>query len=338
MTPFRDPRRRGRRARRWAAAAALALLALAAAQPARADPSDPAPEHDGYLLRLGEHFYGTGQYYRAIGTFEELRFVTGDDALIRHADLRIAMSYHHGLQVRAAAAAYDHLLASRRLGGAAAGYVRLLRSLIRVEGTWRAAEIVPLPDLAAELAPLEGHDGAPYQILATYHLARLRLAGGDRAEARAAYERGLARCKARPVDDCAALARIGSALSSPGPRRRSPYVGLALSTVVPGLGSLYSGHSFDAVYYFGLTVGAGLMAWDIHEPQRGFGDQRISFYVLSSLAATFYISSVAQGWFGALRFNEAEAFEHRRGVLRTTELPLPLEDGALDKLDPPGEQ
>jgi tetratricopeptide (TPR) repeat protein len=282
-------------------------------------------ERDEYLLRLGEHFYDAHQYYRAIGVFEELALFTSDEALARQAHLRIAMAYHHGLQIDEAVRAYDQLLARDSSDRDTAGYVRILRVLVRAEGHWRDLRFVPVTDLLAELEPLAEHAGARYQPTALYHLARLRLAHGDRAAAVTAYQRGVENCRAHHLDDCDAFKRLDKPLAADGPRQRSPALGLALNAVIPGLGSLYSGHSFDGVYYFGLTVGSGLMAWDIYESGHSAGDQAVSFYVLAALATTFYSASVTQGWLGVERWNEVHARERRRKILGTTELPLPLD-------------
>lgn len=276
-------------------------------------------ERDERLLRLGEHFYTAGHYYRAVGVFEELTLFTTDPPLAIHGRLRIAQSYHHGQQVDEAVAAYDDLL-RQPLDADTASYVRLLRAIVR-------ADAVPLSDLTAELEPLAAA-GGPVEPLALYHLARLRLASGDRKGAGAAGLRAHASCRARPVDDCAALEKLAAPLQWSGPRHRSPALGLALSAIVPGLGAAYAGHWFDAGYYLLLSVGPGLMAWDVWDGDRGTGDQVTSFYVLAAVAATFYTANVAQGWFGAARFNDIERWQYRRRLLRATDWPLPLEDHA----------
>jgi hypothetical protein len=308
---------------------ALVVLVLLAGS-ARAD--------DAHLLRLGEHFYTAGQYYRAVGTFEELALFTSDARTRVHAQLRVGQSYHHGAQVDEAVAAYDVVLGALGTGADAAdlrGYVHLLRVLVRADGVWRGVVALPLGDLAAEIEPLSHDEGRAYQVLAGFHLARLRLADGDRAGARAAYEAAQARCKARPVDDCAAVARLAGPLDAPGPRRKIPALGIALSAVVPGLGSFYTGSYFDAAYYFGLTVGSGLLAADVYDRDARFGQQNAAFYVLSALAVTFYAASVTQGWLGAVRYNEVQKYEHRRHVLEDTDVPLPLEGGLPDVVPPP---
>ena len=309
-------------------AAALAGC-LAAAAPAAARESPPAAElapSDARLKRLGEHFFASAQYYRAVGAFEELALFTRDPGVARQARLGVALSFHRGLQIDEAVRAYDQLVADRGLDAGTTGWLRLLRVLARIEGSWRALRLVPPEDLLAELSPLEGHEGAPYQIVAGYHLSRLHLVLGDHPRAREVLARSQSRCRARDHAGragCAPLEALAQPLAWTTPDRGSPLAGALLSAVVPGLGALYARRPFDALYYFLLTTGSGLLAWDVHEPGRGPGAQKASFYVLSGIAATFYLSSVVQGWLGVERSNEVAEYERRQRILRATERPLP---------------
>ena len=293
-----------------------ALLATAAA-PARAD--------DDRLERLGEHYYGRGMYYRAIGAFEELALFSEDPALRRYARLRIAMAYQRGGQHGDAVAAYDELLADPALVDPEAGWVRIQRALARGDRALDDPRGEPADVIAAELAPLAAGD-APYATLAGYHVARLRLLAGDRRGARGARDEVARRCAARPVDDCAVLARLDAALAARGPRRRSPALALTMSAVVPGLGSVYSGNTVDGLYYAGLTSLFALGAWDVHDRDRAFGDQKVSFYVLGTAAIVTYGANLAQAWFGARRFNLVEDLRFRARVIRDSALPLPLDE------------
>jgi hypothetical protein len=294
-----------------------ALLAIAAllavAGDARADAAG-----DATRLELADYFYTHRQYYRAIGAYEELRLFTADPALAARAGVRIALSYHHGRQVDDAVAAYDRVLAAG-LDPDTAGLVRIARALARVDPD--TASRTPLADAIADLAPLARAGGAGDPPLATYHLARLRLAGADPTAARTL----VGRCRERPDPACRLVPRLETALALPGPRRRIPLLAAALSAVAPGLGSLYNGHRVDGIYYFALTAGAAFVAWDVHDPAAGATDQKTSFYLMSSIAAVFYLSSIVQGWLGTKRFNELEALAHRRAVLRATDVPLPLD-------------
>lgn len=295
---------------------------VVAAIAALASTAHADPAADATRLRLADHFYARGEYYRAVGAYEELQLFTSDPALDARAAIRIALAFHHGHQIAEAVAAYDRALAGD-LDGETAGLIRISRAVVRADPDAPDLQRAPLADLIGELAPL-ARMAAGYQPLATYQLARLTLADGDRTAARTLRERTARRCAAvQPA--CAALPRLDAALALPPARVRTPAVAAALSAVVPGLGSVYNGHRVDALYYFALTAGAALVAWDIHDPSASLGDQKTSFYLMSSLAAVFYTSSIVQGWLGTKRFNEVERLVYRRRVLRATEVPLPFE-------------
>ena len=304
----------------------VALAVVAVASPAAA--RTPSPEDDQYLLTLGEHFYDSAQYYRAVGAFEELALFSTDAAVQRHARLRVAMAYHQGGQLALAVAAYDRLLASENVEGTRWGQLLLMRNQARAEELWSSDAPTPPADLITEIEPM-ARRGAPTEVHATYLLARLHLGEGRPDLVRELLAKGSARCEAAPEDECAALHLVTAALDIPLPADKSPVLGLGLSLVVPGLGAWYSGHRFDALYYFGLTAGAGLMAWDVHDGSRDLGDQKTSFYVLGGIAALFYASSAAQGWLGAQRHNEVARFHYRNAVLRATDAPPPRPDGLL---------
>lgn len=291
--------------------AALALLVGATS--ARAD-----ADADRVREKLADYYYAHGQYYRAVGAYEELRLFTTEPRLRLDAGLRIALAYHHGHQIDDAVLAYDDVLRGE-LDPNTAGRVRILRAVVRADPD---AESVPLADVIGELAPLAAGDGTAYQLAATYHLARLQLASANITAARGTYTRAAARCRGASDPACAALPRLDAAFERTPPRTRTPLVGLGLSAVLPGLGSVYNGHPVDGMYYFALTAGSALMALDIYESDRGWRDQRTSFYVLSTLAVTFYGSALVQGWLGTKRFNAVERDAYRRDVLRATAISL----------------
>jgi tetratricopeptide (TPR) repeat protein len=299
-----------------------------ATAPALADDAAPASD-DVRLARLGEHFYARGMFYRAVGAFEELDLFTADPAVRRYARLRLAMAYHRGGQYDDAIAAYDRLLDDAS-ADEAGGWIRIHRSLARAERALNDPHAEPPDVVAAELSPL-ALDDAPYATIAGYHVVRLRLLAGDNRgarEARATLDR---RCRDRPVDDCAVLGRLDRGLALPPPRRRSPALALTMSAVVPGLGSAYSGNVVDGIYYASLTSLFVLGAWDVHDPSRSFGDQKVTFYALGTAAVVTYAANVVQAYFGAKRFNLVQQLGWRARVLGATEIPLPY-----DERSPPG--
>jgi hypothetical protein len=266
---------------------------------------------------LAKRHYDAGEYYRAIGSYEELALFATDDAIRRYAAIRIAMSYHHGKQFGDAAKHYDIAL-SLPLDADLAQALRIQRALARAERVLDEPGGDALDAIAAELAP-SVDDGA-HRELALYSLARIQALGGRTSDARQTAAR---------IDGPSA-AVLQRALASPAPSRRSPWLGLTLSTVVPGAGSVYGGHLVDGLYYFGLTTLSGLGAWEVYDGSRAWTDQKVTFYALGSLAVVFYAANLVQGYISVARRNESARLAHRRALWRATARPLPLESYPLD--------
>lgn len=293
---------------------ALLVLALSlAAAPARADDAELDRRLEARAARLAEHHYRAGAYYRAISSYEELSLFATDDATRTASAIRIAMSYHHGRQLADAVARYDRALALARDPDLVQA-LRIQRALARAERTLDEPGAEALDAIAAELAPSTA--GGAHRRLALFSLARIRALDGRADEAAR-----LAQAVGGPLDRV--LAR---ALERPRPSTRSPWLGLALSAVVPGAGSVYGGHLVDGLYYFGLTTLSGLGAWEVHDGGRAWTDQKVTFYGLAALGAAFYAAGVLQGYVSVARRNAVRELGHRRALWRATDRPLPLED------------
>ncbi len=342
---------------RFVACTALAMLGLVAGSTARAGtapavvsapiataatttpasgankvaPPSTLTSADDRLLRLGEHFFGQGEHYRAIGVFEELRLFSTDDRLRRHASLRVAMSYHVGLRVDAAVVAYDNLLTDGGPTPTQDGLVRLLRVRARVLGRERGVGSVPATDLLGELAALaEGPEAAgqpEVRTLARQQQMRVHASEGESAAARRVFDRVVADCRTTPAKACATVGTWGTVVDLPPPARKHPALGAALSLVLPGAGALYNQRFVDAAYYLALTAGSYALASQLWRTGAGWGGQRASFYLVGSLGLTFHLAAIAQGALGARRWNEVERHRHRQRVFALTETPLPLREG-----------
>jgi hypothetical protein len=290
---------------------ALALVASTA----RAD-DDLDARLGARALRLADHHYRAGEYYRAISGYEELALFATDDATRLYAAIRIAMSYHHGHQLGDAVERYASALALTRDPDIAQA-LRIQRALARAERTFDEPGTEALDAIAAELAPAT--TGGAYHDLAVFSLARIEALGGHTANARrtAVSLNG----ELAPV-----LAR---ALARPGPSRRSPWLAMAMSAVVPGSGSVYGHHPVDGIYYFALTTLPALGAWDVYDGGRSWTDQKATFYGLATVSALFYAGSIVSAYIAVGRHNEAAALAHRRAVWQATDRPLPLESVPL---------
>jgi hypothetical protein len=259
--------------------------------------------------KLADAHYRAGEYYRAISGYEELALFAHDDATRVLAAVRIAMSYHRGHQLADAVGRYRAALAIADADTAAALRVQL--AIARAERTFDEPGAESLDVVIGELEPAATGDRAIFE------LARIELLAGRRDAARITAARLPATSALAPV--------IEHALARPPAAHRSPWLGLGLSAVVPGAGSVYGGHVADGIYYFGLTALAGLGAWDVHDRSRSFGDQKLTFYGLGTLALAFYAGNLIQGYAAVARYNAVTDLDARRALWRDTEQPLPLE-------------
>jgi tetratricopeptide (TPR) repeat protein len=305
----------------------LGVAVVLAALGGRAAADDTAAQVDARLAerltRLAERHYRAGEYYRAISAYEELALFASDDATRLFAAVRIAMSYHHGHQLDDALAAYRTALGLVRDGDVAQA-LRIQLALTRVERSFEEPGSEALDAVAAELAP--STTAGAYRALALFELARIEGLAGRRDAARKTAAALPAACLP-PAPGCS-TAPLLRALDRPPGARRSPWLGVALSLVVPGAGSVYGGHLVDGLYSFALTTLSGLGALDVHDGSRSWTDQKTTFYGLAALAAIFYAGGAIQGYISVARHNALVELDARRALWRDTELPLPLEDFA----------
>lgn len=308
---------------------ALVIAVVAAGTPAAAQHVEGA-EPDLALgsldvrrrIALAEHLHRRQMLYREIGVLEELRLLAPTGELSVWARLRIAVAYHEAGQYGDAVAEYDALFIGRALDGEIEGLARVQRALAM------ATPIVHEPGhpgadaILAELSPLTeaaGDAGA----LASYHRARLAVVVGQRDTAVASIDQARRTCGGG-IAPCAAVESLAARIDGPGPRRRSPALALAFSAAVPGSGSMYARHWVDGFYYFGLTALSGLGALDVYDRARGPGDQRASFYGLTSLAVTAYLANLVSAYGAAKRYNRVETHRWQERIWAGSDLPLPL--------------
>jgi hypothetical protein len=263
---------------------------------------------DDRLATLADYHYKAGEYYRAITDYEEMGLFAPDDRTRLFAAIRIAMSYHHGHQYGDAAGGYRAALVLARDPDIARA-LRVQLATARAEHALDQPGTEALDAVIAELQP------SATEPRARFELARLQLLAGRRDDARATASAITG--PLRPAID-RALAREPHA-------RRHPWLGVALSAIVPGAGSVYGGHAVDGAYYFALTGLTALGAWDVHDSGRPFGDQKAAFYGLAATAIVFYAANLIQGGIAVARYNAVTEADDRRAVWRDTDQPLPLE-------------
>lgn len=309
----------------------VAVAVLLGSAGARADDAPGGPDDASIdrrlaerLARLAEHHYRSGEFYRAISAYEELALFSRDDGVRLAAAVRIAMSYHHGRQLGDALAAYRAALdlAADPAHGDLAQALRVQRAVARAERGLDEPGAEAFDAIAAELVPSTAAGG--YRSDALYQLARIAALAGQRDTADRA-DRDLRAACLSPSEACRLEPVLARALARPAVGRRSPWLGLGMSLVVPGAGSVYGGRAVDGVYYFAFTTLSGLGALDVHDGSRSWSDQKATFYGLAALAVIFYAGSALQGYVAVARHNEIAELDARRALWRDTDLALPLE-------------
>jgi tetratricopeptide (TPR) repeat protein len=83
--------------------------------------------------------------------------------------------------------------------------------------------------------------------------------------------------------------------------RKSPFVAAALSTVVPGLGKVYTKRYADAIMAF-LFVGGN--AWQAYRGFSQYGVKSVYGWIFGGLATSFYIGNIYGAVKSAKRFNK----------------------------------
>ncbi len=92
---------------------------------------------------------------------------------------------------------------------------------------------------------------------------------------------------------------------------KSPFLAAALSSVIPGLGKVYTGDYVDAVTAFIFVGGNTFQAY------RGFkknGSKSVFGWVFGSIAAGFYIGNIFGSAKAAIRFNNFKFYETKTKV------------------------
>jgi tetratricopeptide (TPR) repeat protein len=263
---------------------------------------------DDRLARLADFHYHAGEYYRAITDYEELGLFATDDSTKLFAAIRIAMSYHHGHQLANAVGSYRAALVLAKDPDVSRA-LRVQLAAARAERTFDEPGSEALDVVIGELEP------SATEPRAIYELARLQLVAGRRDDARATAAK-----LAAPLGPI-----LERALAREPRTHRHPWLGVALSAIVPGSGSVYGGHAVDGAYYFALTGLTAAGAWDVYESSRGWADQKVAFYGLAAAAVVFYAANVIQGYVSVARYNAVTEADERRTLWRDTDQPLPLE-------------
>jgi hypothetical protein len=113
-------------------------------------------------------------------------------------------------------------------------------------------------------------------------------------------------------------------------RYRSPIASGMLSVVIPGLGKVYAGRLYDALY---STMVIALSTWLAYDGFRDDGRHSIKGWVFSGASAFFYLGNVYGSVLAARSFNRGQDNELRRKIL---DVANPLLNNPVLDLQPAG--
>lgn len=281
-----------------------------------------APERAAsYLLRLGDHLLSRDMHYRALGAYEELAWSTDDETTRKAARLRIALAYHAGGRYDEAIQAYDTSL--RLQLDPETTRIALVQLFVAQFGRYvEHGADEAIGDIRSQLAPLTADPGTAGE-LARYHDTRMRLFESMDTDLQVPVP---AMCAERHDAICSGHRALHIAAQTERPSERSPWLAALLSAFVPGLGSAYSGHYVDGLYYFILSGGSAALALNVYDRTANLGDQKAAVYVLGTIAVATYVASLFGASLSAQRHNAIARYKHRRNVLDQTPEVLPLLD------------
>lgn len=223
--------------------------------------SEPVPS-----LVFAEHLYACGNHAEAASEFLRVRFQAGSAELKDYAGLMAGESYLAGRNPDRALKAFDELTGSAVGSYASYGKARALFSQGLMPRTRQQLDSVAQPGL----------DRAA-QYLAGWTWYR-----------EFDFSRG-AGCYSRWRDDsiAALLADLGGQELS----TRSRTLSTLLSSVVPGLGQVYSGRTGDGIYSFLTVASTGLITWWFVANSETKDRTHVKAAVFGSLTALFHIGN-----------------------------------------------
>jgi tetratricopeptide (TPR) repeat protein len=231
-------------------AALAGPLAVASAHIASAAPPPP-------LFAFARSLFADGEYYRAIGEFQRFLFFQPGHPLVSEAQLTIGLAFFCGERWLQAFDVFQRV--ARTTPDAA---MRAEAALWMAETYAYGGDQLEAIRLFQDL--MRRYPESPMAQRAAYLIGWGYVRQRRWADARQAFTRVDAASPYR-----ASSARLAAALAIPPELpHRSPTVARVLSTVLPGTGQIYTGHTLDGIIGLGLhgaliagtigAVGAGL--------------------------------------------------------------------------------
>ena len=242
------------------------------------DVSDDPPSRLGWADQL----FREGDYERAITVYKEIGYFADDDAIKKRCSYQVARCYLGLGRYQQVAIRISRYLSFDDLTSEQASRATLLMGL-----TYAMQRLTPLAEM--EFHRVLDADNS--------HLAEIYLAwmAAERGKWRIAQD-GFSRAGEsfhsddRTVQQLQRWAlRIGQADQIP---HKSAWKAGLLSTVIPGSGQMYCGHTVDAVQAFIYVTGFGLATWAAYRYESSFHQPRIGTSISALFTMTYYISNI----------------------------------------------
>ncbi len=257
------------------------------------------------MLDFADHLFLEEEYFRAIGVYKYILFISSNEEYKRHARWKIGLAYQMGQQYEAAIAHYNELLSE--------GISDEEETAIKIN---RAVCIGEKGDVIDSIHLLEQYNKKEIpsfmSLYADFYLALMNIKLHNKKDALFWIKNGLSKCQDQYNSTCEALFAMDSRLKYPEPERKSPLFGGILSTLLPGAGAVYAKHYIDGLYYFTFISLDVLVSLDIYDKERSFNDQKASFYFLGGLGLLIYISNIIQGYNMTSRLNAINEVNYYR--------------------------
>jgi TolA-binding protein len=218
----------------WLLAAHASPSPLALPQPGLAD-------HQSSLFGFAQSLYAAGEYYRAIGEFQRFLFFQPNHPSASEAQLTMGLALFCGERWLQAFEVFRQV--TRATSDAS---MRAEAALWMAETRARGGDQVEAARLFREV--IRQYPGSVMAQRAAYLIGWAYLRQRQWAEAREAFVQVDERSSYRASGE-----RLAAALDPPPELpQRSPTVARLLSTVLPGTGQIYTGHTLDGLIGLGL--------------------------------------------------------------------------------------
>ncbi len=234
-------------------------------------------------------------YFRAISIYKELSFFsTNNDSTIFYLS-QVGKAYRLSHKYDLSVETYTKILNTYRISQLVSNAIYLNLGLNYL-GMQVPAQALPYFH-EARSADTSG--------LALFYIGLAQCEMGNWVDARANYD------SLSSMHASSAVARLSTEFSSTLSRaddipHRSPALSAVLSTVVPGLGQLYSGHYFDAAQAFGFVASFSFVSYVAYHNDKRNHSNYVLTGIAVSLTGLFHIANIIGAERTAAYYNQRQ--------------------------------